>query len=70
MTPRRPLESEIDAALAGALPLLTVKEAADVLRLHHRTVRERVYDKTLSVVRLGRELRIPRDSLARFMRAR
>lgn len=48
--------------------MLTVREAADVARLHRATIRARILDGTLPAVRAGRDWRIRRDDLDRFLR--
>lgn len=69
MIPKRPLESEIDAALRHTPPILTMKEAAAALDLHYDTVRDHVRQGRLAAARAGRAVRIPRESIARFLRS-
>jgi excisionase family DNA binding protein len=45
-------------APVGRDPLLTAKEVASLLRLSERTVRRMIADGQLSVVRIGRSVRI------------
>jgi excisionase family DNA binding protein len=47
---------------------LTVKEAAEILRVTPRTVRNWIRDKRLPVVRAGRRVLIAREEVDRFPR--
>lgn len=49
-------------------PMLTMREAAAVARLHRATLRARILDGTLPAARAGRDWRIRRDDLERFLR--
>ena len=51
---------------APGLVLLTVPEAAAVLRVSEKTVRRRISDGTIRAARIGRLLRIFADGLARL----
>ncbi len=55
---------------APEITLLTVPEAAELLRLHPQTVYEKVQAGELAAVRLGRgpnaRIRIPADVLKRY----
>lgn len=76
----RPSDTEMQdgpASLAGLPPVLTVEEAARVLRIGRRLAYEqaRIYLATdgaegLPVVRLGRTLRVPTVRLVELLRAR
>lgn len=48
--------------------LLTVTEAADRLRLSPRTIRRRIADGSLDIVRFGRSIRITETDLTSFIR--
>lgn len=50
--------------------LLTVPEAAQLLRISRNLAYELVAQHQLPCVRLGRTIRIPRDSLERWIRER
>lgn len=43
---------------------LTVDEAADILGVHHMTVRKMINAKEIPAVRVGRLIRIPSTALA------
>lgn len=45
--------------------LLTIQETADCLNLSPWTIRRWITDKRLDVVRLGRALRVPMESVER-----
>lgn len=47
---------------------LTIKEVADLLRVHHTTIRRYVRDGELPSIRLGNKLRIPRAGIAALIR--
>jgi excisionase family DNA binding protein len=47
--------------------LLTIKEAAQILRIHWHTVYEWVYLKKIPYVKFGRVIRIPRDELEKLI---
>ena len=56
--------------MAAALPsLLTLDEAADVLRCSRKTVQRRISEGALPVVRIGRTCRVNEDDLRKFIRA-
>ncbi len=48
----------------------TFKEVAEILGLHHRTLRIFANRGELETVRFGRAIRIPRDALERFIEER
>lgn len=48
-------------------PVLTVLQTAEVLECHPDTVRQAIHDGRLTVVHLGRALRIPRHRLVEFL---
>ena len=48
----------------------TFNEAAEILGLHHRTLRLFAKRGALETVRFGRAIRIPRDALERFVEER
>ena len=65
------MADEVSEALEGLPSLLTVKETAAVLRMHHQTVRKYVRDKALSAVRVNQQtVRVTRSSLAALLRKR
>jgi excisionase family DNA binding protein len=45
------------------LPLYSVREVADELGVHPETVRRLIHEGRLDAVRVGRLLRVPRESL-------
>jgi len=47
--------------------LLTIQEVAELLHVHGKTVRRRINDGDLQVVRSGRIIRIHPNELKRFM---
>lgn len=49
------------------MDLLTVKESAEILRVSPLTVRRYIAARRLSVVRVGRRLRVPREAVERFI---
>jgi excisionase family DNA binding protein len=49
------------------MDLLTVPEAAALLRVATITVRRRIADGSIKAVRVGKGLRIPREALERFI---
>ena len=56
--------------MSAALPsLLTLDEAADVLRCSRKTVQRRISEGALPVVRIGRTFRVNEDDLRKFIRA-
>ena len=56
--------------MLAALPsLLTLDEAADVLRCSRKTVQRRIREGALPVVRIGRTCRVSEDDLRKFIRA-
>lgn len=52
------------------LPLLTLSEVAELLRLNERTIRRMVSARRLPCVRLGRQLRFAPRALSRWLQAR
>jgi excisionase family DNA binding protein len=46
------------------VPLLTVKEVAQILRVSERTVRRLIVEKKLRVVRIGRSVRVGPNAVA------
>jgi excisionase family DNA binding protein len=50
--------------------LLTITEAAALLRLHERTIRRMVASRRMPCVRLGRQLRFSPIALSRWLQAR
>lgn len=50
-----------------ALGLLTVPEAAVLMRLGRRTVWRMVHDETIESVKIGRSRRIPRQAVADYI---
>ena len=48
--------------------LLTIKEAAKLLRMHPSSVYENVYLGKIPHLRIGRNIRIPREELFEVMR--
>ena len=59
--------SEPDAGLA---PLLTVREAADVLRVSERTLWTLTHSGELPAVRVGRSVRYDQNDLASWIESR
>jgi len=49
---------------------LSVAEAAVLLRVHERTLYNRIADGTIKSVRIGRTIRIPRDQFTTHMVAK
>jgi excisionase family DNA binding protein len=47
--------------------MLTIQEVAELLHVHGRTVRRRIDDGVLQVVRSGRIIRIHPNELKRFI---
>lgn len=58
-----PLPTELEAGQS----VLTIHETALLLRVSTRTVRRLVARREITVVRIGRSLRVTRDALDRFM---
>jgi excisionase family DNA binding protein len=54
----------------GSQPLLTLQEAAAVLRASVKTLRRRIDDGKIAVIRDGRIVRIHPDDLDRYVRSR
>jgi len=53
---------------APVLPrLLTLKEVADILRIHPRTAYRLVQDGTLSAIRVGTQWRVTEDALHEYV---
>lgn len=50
--------------------VLTIKEIAEFLRVHKRTVRRWINDGSLPALQLGREYRIDREDFRSFCDAR
>ena len=50
------------------MEILTVKEAADVLKLHYQTVLKLVKDETIKATAIGNTYRIDMEDLKKFMR--
>ena len=48
-------------------PLLTVQEVASLFKLSVRTLRRHIAAGALSVVRIGRSIRVPREAIVAFM---
>lgn len=46
----------------------TIYEVADLLKVHHKTVRRMIKDERLPAQRLGREWRIKRDDIEKAFR--
>jgi excisionase family DNA binding protein len=49
-------------------PLLTAEEVAEIMNVDIRTVRRRIKDKTLPIVRFGRLVRIRREILVALIK--
>ena len=49
---------------------LTISEAAALLRVHERTLYNRIADGSIKSVRIGRTIRIPKDQFATRMVAK
>ena len=56
----------------GALPskCLTVAECAELLSISERTIRRRIAEGEIGIVRIGRSVRIPIDTLSEIFPAR
>lgn len=54
--------------LLTEVPYLTIEEAAELLRIHPDTVRRLIREKRLPGKKLGREWRISREMLDKFMK--
>ena len=54
----------------GSQPLLTLQEAAAILRASVKTLRRRIDDGQIAVIRDGRIVRIHPDDLDRYVRSR
>jgi len=67
---RSAVEDVLATRPAESPGVLTVREAASVARLHRATIRARILDGTLPAARAGRDWRIRRDDLERFMGGR
>jgi excisionase family DNA binding protein len=69
-----PITRALDDLLPAARPpleqLLTISEAAALLRLHERTIRRMVAARAMPCVRLGRQLRFSPYALSRWLQAR
>ncbi len=48
-------------------PLMTVKEVASLLKVSVRTLRRHIAAGALSVVRIGRSIRVPREAIVALM---
>ncbi|MEZ4250218.1 MAG: helix-turn-helix domain-containing protein [Polyangiales bacterium] len=67
----RRVAAKLSTAQPSQLPaVLTTAEAAQVAKLHRATIRARILDGTLPAARAGRDWRIRRDDLDRFLRGR
>lgn len=55
-------------ALKSYSMALTVKEAAEILRVSTKLVYRMIHDRTIPSVKIGRENRIPKTELIVFMR--
>lgn len=69
------LAKRVAAKIAATRPteipaMLTTADAAKVARMCRATIRARIADGTLPAVRTGRDFRIRRDDLDRFLRGR
>jgi excisionase family DNA binding protein len=51
-------KSRFDVPTPSLFPLLTVNEVALILKISARSVRRMIVDKRLSVIRLGRAIRV------------
>lgn len=51
----------------GVIELLTVQEAADILKTSRQRVRYMIADGTLKAIKVGREYRIPLKSMFDFL---
>ena len=51
-------------------PFLTVKEVASLLKVSVRTLRRHIAAGALSVVRIGRLIRVPREAIVAFITAK
>lgn len=51
------------------ITLMTVEEVAECLKLSPRTIRRRIAEGSLDVIRFGRSIRITEADLAEFIRA-
>lgn len=49
--------------------LLTVREAAEYLKVHPKTIYEWIYDNRLRPVRIGRSVRVSDVALEEFLHA-
>jgi excisionase family DNA binding protein len=63
------MPSATPGTTANDVPLMTVREAAQLLHLHPSTVQRRIYNGELNAITIGRALRIRRDELDRFLAA-
>jgi excisionase family DNA binding protein len=52
----------------GLEPLLTIRQAADLMQLSDKTVRRRITDGSLIALRIGSQWRIQRCDLQAFLR--
>lgn len=57
-----------DLSVSAPEAVFTVKETATILKVSTRTVRRRIKDKTLAIVRVGRSVRVLAKSLAALIR--
>jgi excisionase family DNA binding protein len=49
-------------------PLLTIRQAADLMQVSDKTVRRRIADRSLIALRIGPQWRIQRCDLQAFLR--
>jgi excisionase family DNA binding protein len=50
------------------MDLLTIQEAATMMRVSSLTIRRHISHGTLAAVRFGRRVRVPREALARLVK--
>jgi excisionase family DNA binding protein len=62
------ITSDHDRSLVGIVELLTVDETARLLRVAPITVRRYIVDGRLSAVRVGRSVRVDKDSIGSLLR--
>ena len=49
--------------------MLTVKEVAEILKVHHMTVRRLIEKRELRAARIGRSIRIDEVNLKKFIKS-
>lgn len=64
MNPRR---NDKERGLSPLEPLLTIKDVADICVVNTKTVRRWIQSRQLVAIRLGRQWRIARKDLERFI---